>query len=245
MTLANQKTIATNGDGYAVLPFATAYHRNDVSLDSHSLPENVDLANSTVTLVPTKDAVVLARFHTHVGYKALFTLQSRGQPLPFGSEVRAKDTNSIVASEGQVYLAGLAPKGTLYAQWGPGPQQRCSARYNLTPTLAQTPIHSFYSRRYHVLFTLLRRVALTLLFILLPAASGWACTPVFVRGQASTLRLNAGSSRFRLTPDPAPRCIIKVSPGTALATAANSGSAARTIRTGCHRCCWTVCCPGE
>lgn len=139
VTLANQKTIATNGDGYAVLPFATAYHRNDVSLDSHSLPENVDLANSTVTLVPTKDAVVLARFHTHVGYKALFTLQSRGQPLPFGSEVRAKDTNSIVASEGQVYLAGLAPKGTLYAQWGPGPQQRCSARYDLTPTLAQTP----------------------------------------------------------------------------------------------------------
>ncbi|HEN5307151.1 TPA: fimbrial biogenesis outer membrane usher protein, partial [Klebsiella pneumoniae] len=139
VTLANQKTIATNGDGYAVLPFATAYHRNDVSLDSHSLPENVDLANSTVTLVPTKDAVVLARFHTHVGYKALFTLQSRGQPLPFGSEVRAKDTNSIVASEGQVYLAGLAPKGILYAQWGPGPQQRCSARYDLTPTLAQTP----------------------------------------------------------------------------------------------------------
>ena len=40
--------------------------------------------------------------------------------------------------------------------------------------------------------TLLRRVAMTLLFILLPAASGWACTPVFVRGQASTLRLNVG-----------------------------------------------------
>lgn len=139
VTLANQRTIATNRDGYAVLPFATAYHRNDVALDSHSLPENVDLANSTVTRVPTKDAVVLARFHTHVGYKALFTLQSQGQPLPFGSEVRAKDTSSIVASEGQVYLAGLAPKGTLYAQWGPGPQQHCTARYDLTPTLAQTP----------------------------------------------------------------------------------------------------------
>ena len=40
--------------------------------------------------------------------------------------------------------------------------------------------------------TLLRRVALTLLFTLLPAASGWACTPVFVRGQATTLRLNVG-----------------------------------------------------
>lgn len=36
------------------------------------------------------------------------------------------------------------------------------------------------------------QAARTLLFILLPAASGWACTPVFVRGQASTLRLNVG-----------------------------------------------------
>ncbi len=118
MTLANQKTIATNGDGYAVLPFATAYHRNDVSLDSHSLPENVDLANSTVTLVPTKDAVVLARFHTHVGYKALFTLQSRGQPLPFGSEVRAKDTNSIVASEGQGVLPARRQKAPFMRSGG-------------------------------------------------------------------------------------------------------------------------------
>ncbi len=185
MTLANQKTIATNGDGYAVLPFATAYHRNDVSLDSHSLPENVDLANSTVTLVPTKDAVVLARFHTHVGYKALFTLQSRGQPLPFGSEVRAKDTNSIVASEGQVYLAGLAPKGTLYAQWGQA-LSSAVAPATISPRRWRRPPSTHLTADVIMSFlTLLRRVALTLLFILLPAASGWACTPVFVRGQAS------------------------------------------------------------
>ncbi len=79
VTLANQKTIATNGDGYAVLPFATAYHRNDVSLDSHSLPENVDLANSTVTLVPTKERGGSgALSHPRWLCKALFTLQSRG-----------------------------------------------------------------------------------------------------------------------------------------------------------------------
>ena len=40
--------------------------------------------------------------------------------------------------------------------------------------------------------TLLRRATLTLLLALLPPASGWACTPVFVRGQATTLRLNVG-----------------------------------------------------
>lgn len=185
MTLANQKTIATNGDGYAVLPFATAYHRNDVSLDSHSLPENVDLANSTVTLVPTKDAVVLARFHTHVGYKALFTLQSRGQPLPFGSEVRAKDTNSIVASEGQVYLAGLAPKAPCMRNGGQA-LSSAVAPATISPRRWRRPPSTHLTADVIMSFlTLLRRVALTLLFILLPAASGWACTPVFVRGQAS------------------------------------------------------------
>ena len=91
--------------------------------------------------------------------------------------------------------------------------------------------------------TLLRRVAMTLLFILLPAASGWACTPVFVRGQASTLRLNVG--QLTVPADARPGTPLYHKSFAALATAANSGSAARTIRTGCHRCCWTVCCPGE
>ncbi len=224
VTLANQKTIATNGDGYAVLPFATAYHRNDVSLDSHSLPENVDLANSTVTLVPTKDAVVLARFHTHVGYKALFTLQSRGQPLPFGSEVRVKDTSSIVASEGQVYLAGLAPKGTCMRNGGRALSSAVAPATISPRRWRRPPIHSFYSRRYHVLFNSPASVAMTLLFILLPAASGWACTPVFVRGQASTLRLNVGQLTVPADARPGTPLYHKSSPGTALATAANSGS---------------------
>ena len=181
VTLANQKTIATNGDGYAVLPFATAYHRNDVSLDSHSLPENVDLANSTVTLVPTKDAVVLARFHTHVGYKALFTLQSRGQPLPFGSEVRAKDTSSIVASEGQVYW----PARQRHPVCAMGAALSSAvAPATISPRRWRRPPSTHFTADVIMSFlTLLRRVAMTLLFILLPAASGWACTPVFVRGR--------------------------------------------------------------
>lgn len=50
--------------------------------------------------------------------------------------------------------------------------------------------------------TLLRRVVLTLLLVLLPTASGWACSPVFVRGQASTLRLNVG--QLTVSPDARP-----------------------------------------
>lgn len=50
--------------------------------------------------------------------------------------------------------------------------------------------------------TLLRRVVLTLLLVVLPTASGWACSPVFVRGQASTLRLNVG--QLTVSPDARP-----------------------------------------
>ena len=72
--------------------------------------------------------------------------------------------------------------------------------------------------------TLLRRVAMTLLFILLPAASGWACTPVFVRGRASTLRLNVGQLTVPADARPGTPLYHKSFAGTALATAANSGS---------------------
>ncbi len=208
VTLANQRTIATNRDGYAVLPFATAYHRNDVALDSHSLPENVDLANSTVTRVPTKDAVVLARFHTHVGYKALFTLQSQGQPLPFGSEVRAKDTSSIVASEGQVYLAGPAPKGTLYAQWG-GPSAALYCPLRSHPDAgADTPSTHFTADVNMSFLTLLRRATLTLLLALLPPP---ADGPVrrCLSAAATTLRLNVGQLTVPADARPGTRCITK------------------------------------
>lgn len=135
--LENQKTIRTNASGYAVLPFATAYHRNTVSLDSHALPANVDLSNSSVTAVPTKDAIVMASFNAHVGYKALFIIQNNSRPLPFGTQVSALDDSSegIVANDGQVYLAGLRKAGRLKATWGTSASQQCIAHYDLSPAL--------------------------------------------------------------------------------------------------------------
>ncbi|OMP91506.1 fimbria/pilus outer membrane usher protein [Raoultella terrigena] len=149
VALANQKNITTNAAGFAILPFATAYHRNDIALDSHSLPDDVDLTTSAVITVPTKDAVVMARFKTHVGYKALFVLQAGGKALPFGTQVSSTSatgsTDSIVANNGQVYLAGLAQKGSIEAYWGPAGNQHCIAHYDLA--IAQQQISSSLIRQ--------------------------------------------------------------------------------------------------
>ncbi len=152
MTLANQKTIATNGDGYAVLPFATAYHRNDVSLDSHSLPENVDLANSTVTLVPTKDAVVLARFHTHVGYKALFTLQSRDNRCPLAAKYALRTPTASLPARVRCTWPAWRQKAPCMRNGGQALSSAVAPATISPRRWRRPPIHSSYSRRYHVLF---------------------------------------------------------------------------------------------
>ncbi|UMX88073.1 fimbrial biogenesis outer membrane usher protein [Klebsiella pneumoniae] len=117
---ANQETIATQCDGYAVLPFATAYHRNDVSLDSHSL-ENVDSRTWTSTPVSNATRWFGALSQLHVGYKALFTLQSRDEPPRQRSTRQSTPTASLPARVR--CTAGFGAKGTLYAQWGQAPQQ--------------------------------------------------------------------------------------------------------------------------
>ncbi|HCM7229816.1 TPA: fimbrial biogenesis outer membrane usher protein [Klebsiella aerogenes] len=135
VALADQSQIRTNGQGYAVLPTVSPYRLTGVALDSRSLPEDVDLGGSETSVIPTHDAIVEARFRTHIGYKALFTLFHQTKPLPFGAVVTAGDSSSIVGSDGQAYLSGLPVKGALQARWGKAPDQQCTAPYDLTPLL--------------------------------------------------------------------------------------------------------------
>ncbi len=110
---------------------------------------------------------------------------------------------------------------------------------------ADTPSTHFTADVNMSFLTLLRRAALTLLLALLPAVSGWACTPVFVRGQASTLRLNVGQLTVPADAQTGhPAVSTKSFAWNRLSgRRRTAGSAARTTRTDCRRCCWTVCCP--
>ena len=63
----------------------SAYTQNEVLLDTTSLPENVDLQKSALTLVPTRGAAMLAEFKTYTGYRVLLTVTHNGKAVPFGS----------------------------------------------------------------------------------------------------------------------------------------------------------------
>ncbi|MFV8908423.1 fimbria/pilus outer membrane usher protein [Serratia fonticola] len=128
--------VRTDSRGYAVVPYLSPYQNNTVSLNPSTLPEDVDLPQSSTNVYPTKGAVVAATFAPRTGYQALMTLTRAGVPVPFGTLVtlagEGREINSgIVGDAGQVYLSGLPEQGKLTAVWGRGTAQQCQATFNL------------------------------------------------------------------------------------------------------------------
>ncbi|EHH6605185.1 fimbrial biogenesis outer membrane usher protein [Escherichia coli] len=128
--------IQTDSQGYAVVPYLSGYQKNTINLDPTTLPDDVDVTQSSILVYPTKGAVVTANFATRIGLQALLTLTQNGQPLPFGALVTIEDENKqinsgIIGDAGQVYLSGLPENGQLNVKWGTTASQQCRANYNL------------------------------------------------------------------------------------------------------------------
>lgn len=140
VSLVNNTGVKTDFRGYAVVPYATPYRRNDIGLDTTTLGNNVDVEESNKTVIPTRGAVVRADFNAHVGYRVMMTLKRKdGSAVPFGTTVTLAQENSkaapeagIVGEMGSTYLSGLPEKGQLIAQWGKGAGEQCHVDYQLT-----------------------------------------------------------------------------------------------------------------
>lgn len=134
----NDMTVGTDYRGYALLPYVTPYRRTSVGLDTTTLGNNVDISDNVKDVIPTRGAVVRAKFNTHVGYRVLMTLlRSDGKPVPFGATVSQQggdqedDNTAIVGDGGETYLSGLPEEGELIAVWGAKDNQKCVVTYKL------------------------------------------------------------------------------------------------------------------
>ncbi|MGL5387209.1 MAG: fimbria/pilus outer membrane usher protein [Serratia sp. (in: enterobacteria)] len=145
--VSNQTGVKTDWRGYAIVPYTSPYRKNQVQLNTETLPDNVELALTTQNVVPTRGAVVRANFEANVGQRAMMTLlDQNGAPLPFGAIVTdpAQKTTQgfIVGDGGQVYLTGLADSGKLIAKWGNGATQQCQVSYSLVNQKTETGIQT-------------------------------------------------------------------------------------------------------
>lgn len=150
-----QGNVQTDSRGYALVPYMSNYQRNSIDLNPATLPDDVDITQSSLNLYPTKGAVVLANFATRIGYQALITLQLPSGSVPFGAlaAVEGKQNDDIntgiVGDDGQVYMSGLPERGTLNVNWGREQQQQCRAKFDLSKLPSPTdnnPIRSLAVR---------------------------------------------------------------------------------------------------
>jgi outer membrane usher protein len=143
VNVMNQTGVTTDWRGYAVVPYATAYRKNYIGLDTTTMPDDVDMTLTSQTVIPTRGAVVRANFKPNIGQRVLMTmLMQGGAPVPFGATVTTADGQnaSIVGDSGQVYLSGMAGSGTLNVKWGNSSSQQCRVSYSLTEQKENTGI---------------------------------------------------------------------------------------------------------
>lgn len=154
-TQVGASSVATDSRGYAIQPYLTNYQSNTISLNPTTMPDNVDVAHSSVNVHPTKGAVVMAKFVTKVGYQVLIALQHQGKPVPFGATAVVENADDaapntgIVGDDGQLYMSGLPAQGKVRVTWGKQANQQCTANWDLrnsqTPD-SNNPVRSLNAR---------------------------------------------------------------------------------------------------
>lgn len=132
--IASHAGVKTGSNGYAIIPSATPYRSNHVSLDTRSAPRNAEFDNAVQQIVPTRGAIALATFKAEVGYRVQFELRDeQGVALPFGAVVRdaAGEQLGMTDPRGRI-LTMVSPeqlRGHLDISQG---SQLCRARYELS-----------------------------------------------------------------------------------------------------------------
>ena len=135
--------VATDWAGNAVVANVSPYRANRLALRTQDLGERVEVRNAATEVVPTRGAVVVAKFETAVGHRLMLTLTGRkGEPLPFGAVVEneAGQEMGIVGPDGQAFVTGAEPSGRLTVRWGQREEDRCTVPYSVPEERNPLPI---------------------------------------------------------------------------------------------------------
>ena len=130
----SQPGIATDWSGHAVIPNLTPYRSNRLAMRTADLGDTVEVKNAATELVPTRGAVVLAKFDTAVGYRLMLSLaRPNGEKVPFGARVEDAWGRQlgIVGADGQAFVSGAEPAAKLAVVWGVAEADRCTFAYSV------------------------------------------------------------------------------------------------------------------
>lgn len=142
----SQPGVATDWAGNAVIPNLTPYRLNRLAIRTADLGDTVEVKNAATEVVPTRGAVVVAKFETSVGFRLLMVLtDAKGRPLPLGSKIENEvgQEVGIVGPDGQAFVTGAGQAGNLTVRWGQGASDQCTVAYSLPDDANPPPIREF------------------------------------------------------------------------------------------------------
>lgn len=123
--IQNNPGIAIDHFGYAVVPYASAYNINRITLDTESLPPDLEIPINTRQIIPTEKAVGKTVFNTYSGKSLLIHSQlSNGESMPVGALVINSDGREvgIMGLNDTLYVAGVKPQERLTVHPAKGTQ---------------------------------------------------------------------------------------------------------------------------
>ncbi|MCS3430462.1 fimbria/pilus outer membrane usher protein [Klebsiella sp. BIGb0407] len=138
VTINNRTNLKTDSNGYAVVPYLSAFQKNNITLNVSTLGDNTEIEQNSATLIPNRGAVAFHEFKTKIGYRVLFNITNLNNPIPFGaisslSGDKEMDVTGIVGHNGETYMSGMPEKGKIQIKWGESKDQQCSASYSIKP----------------------------------------------------------------------------------------------------------------
>ncbi|CAJ49382.1 putative fimbrial usher, partial [Bordetella avium 197N] len=109
-TVASYPGVRTNSQGRALVPYASPFRENRIALAAGDDDPDATLKQNVQNVVPTRGAIVVAKFDTEIGRTVFLVLRrADGSFLPFGSSIFDADgqQRGIVGPVGRVWLSGI------------------------------------------------------------------------------------------------------------------------------------------
>lgn len=108
------ENIRIGNNGYALIPYATPYHYNDVGIIPESFGAGYDIDGKVIKVAPTRGAISKVIFDVRKGYNFLVSLTYQGEKIKFGTLVvnNKEKINAIINDDSTVYLTGVKPNSS-------------------------------------------------------------------------------------------------------------------------------------
>lgn len=134
LDVSSNMGVRTNSKGYALVTGLQPYRENTIFLNPLNMPDDVEIMQTDMKVVPTSGAIVEVNYKTTQGRKSIVKIiKPNNKNVPFGAIVSLRNNNAtagIVGENGEVFLSGMPESGVIDVKWGMKDNESCVVKFD-------------------------------------------------------------------------------------------------------------------